>query len=67
MKLVNENNGAVLTNIKIWNLGLRKKMAIFYQPQHVIYFRIWFKLHKMEKISKTDTIYSLIAHVAISK
>lgn len=63
MKSVNENNEAVLTNIKIWNLDLWKKMAIFYQPQHVIYFCTWFKLHKMGKIlihiSKTDTICSL--------
>lgn len=48
-----------------------EEMAILYQPQHVIYFYIWFKLHKMKKISipigKTDTIYSLIAYVAISE
>lgn len=71
MKSVNENNEAVLTNIKLWNLGLWKKTAIFYQPQRVIYFCIWFKLRKMEKIlihiSKTDTICSFIAHAAISE
>ena len=46
-------------------------MVILYQPQHVIYFCMRFKLHKMEKIlihvSKTDTFYSLIARVAISE
>lgn len=71
MKSVSENNEALLTDVKTWNLGLLKKTAIFYQPQRVIYFCIRFKLHKMEKIlipiSKTDTICSFIAHAAISE
>ena len=71
MTTVDENNEAILRNIKIWNLCLWKKMVILYQPQHEIYFCMRFKLHKMEKIlihvSKTDTFYSLIARVAISE
>lgn len=63
--LMSDNNETVLSNIDIWNLGLWKKTVILYQPRHVIYFCMRFKLHKMEKIliriSRTDTLYSLIA------